>query len=177
MSYAVTGPATVSGPHPHDHGRWNRHRYRDANLATLTTLQPPGSLNGFVVNPATPIIAWAAPAAITYGTSLSGVLNAAAANGQTSVPGTYVYTAQLANGSAAPVTATTVLTPGSYTLGAQFTPTDTTDYNSANGLVALTVNKATPTIGLAANANPVFAQSAVTLTATVASAVSTPLAA
>jgi hypothetical protein len=173
VSYTVTGPATVSGAILTITG---------AGTVTVTATQTgnatyaPASWvsHSFTVSPATPTIKWTAPAAITYGTTLSGALNATAANGQTSVPGAFTYSAQSGSGTPAPVTAATILTPGSYTLGAQFNPTDTTDYNSATGSVALTVNKAAPTVAVSSNANPVFAQQAVTLTAKVASTVSMP---
>ena len=84
------------------------------------------------VNKATPTVTWATPAAITYGTALSGTQLDATA----SVPGSMVYTP--ASG--------TVLTAGAQNLSVTFTPTDTTDYNNATGNVTLTVNKATPTI-------------------------------
>jgi subtilase family serine protease len=84
------------------------------------------------VNRATPIVTWSAPAAITYGTALSATqLNATA-----SAPGSFSYSPALG----------AVLTAGSHGLTANFTPTDTTDYNNASGNVTLTVNKATPTI-------------------------------
>jgi hypothetical protein len=84
------------------------------------------------VDKATPTITWATPSAITYGTALSPTqLNATA-----SVPGTFVYS---------PVSGT-VLGAGSQTLSVTFTPTDTTDYNTATATVTLVVNKATPTI-------------------------------
>ncbi len=80
----------------------------------------------------TPTITWTTPAAITYGTALSGTqLNATA-----SVPGTFTYTPA----------ANTVPTTGTQTLSVSFAPTDTTHYNSATATVSLTVNKATPTI-------------------------------
>ncbi len=85
------------------------------------------------VNKATPTITWATPAAITYGTPLSAIQLDATSGG---VAGSFVYT---------PVSGT-VLTAGSQTLSVTFTPTDTTDYNTATGSVSLTVNKATPTI-------------------------------
>jgi hypothetical protein len=44
----------------------------------------------------------------------------------------------------------TVLVSGSQTLSVTFTPTDTTDYNTATATVAVTVNKSTPTITWAA---------------------------
>jgi RHS repeat-associated protein len=90
------------------------------------------------VNGATPIITWATPAAITYGTALSATQLDATA----SVAGTFVYT---------PV-AGTVLAAGSQILSVTFTPTNTTDYNTATATVALTVNKAAPVITWAAPA-------------------------
>lgn len=84
------------------------------------------------VNQAAPQLSWATPAAITYGTQLSGTQ----LNASSSVPGSYVYLP--ASGS--------VLTAGSQTLSVTFTPTDTTDYTNAATSVALTVNQATPHI-------------------------------
>ena len=84
------------------------------------------------INKATPGISWATPAAITYGVSLG----ASQLNASSTVAGTFVYT---------PSTGT-VLDAGSKTLSVAFTPTDTTDYNTATATVTLTVNKATPTI-------------------------------
>jgi hypothetical protein len=85
-----------------------------------------------IVNKATPTITWANPAAITFGTALSGLqLNATA-----STAGNFVYS---------PV-AGTVLGAGPQTLSVAFTPTDTADFNNAGASVALIVNKETPTI-------------------------------
>lgn len=81
------------------------------------------------VNKATPVITWATPAAITAGTALS----AAQLNATANVPGTFVYSP--ASG--------TVLAAGPQLLTASFTPTDTTDYNTATASVTLTVNPAT----------------------------------
>ena len=85
-----------------------------------------------VVNKGAPAITWATPAAIPYGTALS----ATQLNANTTVTGTYVYTPA----------AGTVLTAGLQTLSVTFTPTDSTDYNTATATVQLTVNKATPVI-------------------------------
>jgi hypothetical protein len=84
------------------------------------------------VNKATPTVTWTTPAAITYGTALSGTQQGATA----SVAGSFVYTPA----------AGTVLAGGSHTLSVTFTPTDTTDYATAKGSVTLQVNPATPTI-------------------------------
>jgi hypothetical protein len=84
------------------------------------------------VNKATPAITWTNPAAITYGTAL----NATQLNASSPVAGSFGYSP--ASG--------TVLTAGTETLSATFTPTDTTDYTTATATVQLTVNKATPVI-------------------------------
>ncbi len=89
----------------------------------------------------TPVITWATPAPITYGTPLSAVqLNATA-----SVPGTFVYTPA----------AGAVLGAGSQTLSVTFTPTDGVDYTTATTTVPLTVNKANLTV-TANNASRVY---------------------
>ena len=77
-------------------------------------------------------INWSNPAAISYGTALSGTQLNATAN----IPGTFSYS---------PV-AGAVLNAGSQTLAATFTPTDTANYNTATANVTLTVNKTTPTV-------------------------------
>jgi Flp pilus assembly CpaE family ATPase len=86
----------------------------------------------FTVAKAKPIITWPTPASIAYGTTLSGAqLNATA-----SVPGTFVY---------APA-AGTVLSAGVNAISATFTPSDVTDYTTAQSEVALVVTKVTPAI-------------------------------
>lgn len=96
------------------------------------------SITGFTtlitVNKATPTVIWNNPSAITYGTPLSATqLNATA-----SVAGSFVYAPGLG----------TILNAGAnQTLSVNFTPTNTTNYNSVNGTtVLITVNKATPTV-------------------------------
>ena len=84
------------------------------------------------VDEATPTITWATPAAITYGTALSGTQ----LDASSTVAGTFSYS---------PV-AGTVLSGGSQTLSVTFTPTDAMDYTTAKASVALTVNKATPAV-------------------------------
>jgi len=84
------------------------------------------------VNAAAPVIAWAAPAAIPYGTALS----AAQLDASSVVAGTFVYTPA----------AGAVPTAGLQTLSVTFTPTDSSDYSTATATVQLTVNKATPAI-------------------------------
>ena len=100
----------------------------DTNFLSSTSSALP-----FTVSKATPAITWATPSAITYGAALSATQLNATSGG---VAGTFVYS---------PVSGT-VLTAGSHTLSVTFNPTDTTDYNTANGSVLLTVNKITPAI-------------------------------
>ncbi len=84
------------------------------------------------VGKAIPVITWANPSAIVYGTLLSTVqLNAKA-----SVPGQFVYT---------PVSGLK-LPAGTNTLNVTFTPADTNRYSSANKSILLVVNKASQTI-------------------------------
>lgn len=85
-----------------------------------------------MVNKAAPMITWATPAPIVFGTALSATQQNATAN----VAGTFVYSPQ----------AGTVPPAGTQTLSVTFTPTDTNDYSTATATVQVVVNKATPTI-------------------------------
>jgi hypothetical protein len=75
-----------------------------------------------------PVITWAAPSPISYGTALSGTQLDATAN----VSGNMRYTP--ASG--------TILAVGTHTLSATFTPTAGTDYTAASASVSLQVNQA-----------------------------------
>jgi streptogramin lyase len=79
-----------------------------------------------VVTQATPAIRWGTPSAITYGTPLG----AAQLNASSTIPGIFSYSPA----------AGTVLSAGSHTLTATFTPTDTTDYTGATATVTLVVS-------------------------------------
>lgn len=114
----------------------------------------------------TPVVTWTAPSAMSYGSALGTVLNATALNGVTPVAGTFVYTAAT-GGSPTTVTSNTVLPANTYMLAVTFTPTDAAMYTTATGAVTLVINQATPTVSLAASADSVLLQNAVTLTATV----------
>ena len=106
-----------------------------ANFAGQGAFTGSSAQSTLVVNQATPAITWTAPAAITYGTSLSS----AHLNASTSVAGTFTYTPA----------AGTVLTAGSQTLTANFSPTDSADYMPAIASVTLQVNPANPTLNWA----------------------------
>ena len=100
--------------------------YYTIDYATATASVP------ITVNPATPKITWATPAAISYGTALSSTqLNATA-----SVPGTFVYTPA----------AGTVMTAGTQTLSVTFNPNDSTDYMPVTSTVPITVGNVTPVV-------------------------------
>ena len=100
---------------------------------------PPGQTN----SKATPMLTWASPAAITYGTALTtNQLNATA-----SVPGSFAYNPT--NGA--------VLNTGTNVLSVIFTPTDTVDYSSVTDAVSLVVSRAPLTV-TAANATRSYGQ-------------------
>jgi len=133
-----------------------------AGLQTLTvTFAPTDSTDyttetvsvSLIVNKATPPITWATPKAIAYGTPLSASQLDASSN----VAGSFVYSPG----------AGTVLTAGSQTLTATFTPTNTADYATAAGAVTLTVNRATPTVNLSASSTSATYGTSITFTATV----------
>jgi len=112
------------------------------------------------VNQATPVITWAAPAAIPYGTALSATqLNATAG-----VAGAFAYSPA----------AGTVLGGGSQTLNTKFTPTDSTDYATATDSVTLTVTPIAPAVALTSSANPSTIAQSVTFTAAVTSPAGMP---
>ena len=83
-------------------------------------------------SPATPVITWPAPAAITFGSALS----ASQLNATANVPGTFVYN---------PPAGTVLQAGAGQTLSVAFTPNDTTDYTSATASTTITVNPAAAT--------------------------------
>lgn len=108
------------------------------NLTVTFTPNDTANFNGATatqslsVAKATPVITWATPAAITYGTTLS----TAQLNATASAAGTFSYSPAVG----------AVLNAGSQTLSTTFTPTDTATYATATKTVTLSVQKATPTI-------------------------------
>lgn len=87
-----------------------------------------------------PIITWATPAAMTYGTALSATQLNASAN----IPGSLVYT----SAPATVVTVGSILNAGAHSLTATFTPNDTVIYNNATRVVTLTINKAAASVSV-----------------------------
>jgi hypothetical protein len=118
-----------------------------ASYSGATNFKPISGTTTFTVTKAPTTLSWNPPAAITYGTALSGIqLDATVVNG---IPGTLTYTPA----------AGTVLDAGIRTLSVTFTPTDTADYAGSSASVSLLVNKATPTISWASPA-PIIAGTA-----------------
>ena len=94
------------------------------------------------VGRAAPVIAWAPPASITYGSALSATqLNATAI-----VAGTFGYSPA----------AGTVLNAGTHTLSVTFTPDDAANYDGASANVSLTVGKAASIINWSNPADMVY---------------------
>lgn len=94
---------------------------------------------GLTVNKATPIVTYDTLPSIAYGTTLQSSFTASA-----NVSGTIAYF--LLND---PIIGSQILNAGTYTLRAQFTPTDATNYESTFATSSLIVSKRTPTITFA----------------------------
>ncbi len=119
---AITGtPTTAGGPTSISF------RVTDSTAATATKAL------SITISKVTPVITWADPADIAYGTALGGTQLCATA----SVAGTFVYSPA----------AGTVLSAGSgQTLHVDFTPSDTANYNAASADASIDVNPRALTI-------------------------------
>jgi CSLREA domain-containing protein len=116
---------------------------------------PTGTVSTTItVTAVTPMLQWATPTSITYGTALTNSqLNATASYNGSQVPGSFTYNPGPG----------TVLGPGTHTLSVSFTPTDTTTYGTPTAITTnLTVTQATLTVTannatrVYGTANPVF---------------------
>ena len=141
---STSTPETSPSPNDHDNG-WAVDYASSGNpqaFAWTTLGGPVGNWASTAVafaaglTQVAPIVTWASPSAINYGTPLS----AAQLNATANFPGTFVYTPPLG----------TLPSAGLQTLSVTFTPTDTTNYTIATQTVALTVGQATPAITWAA---------------------------
>jgi hypothetical protein len=106
-----------------------------------------------LVNQATPTISWSTPSPISYGTALSSTQLDASAN----VPGKFSYNPA----------AGTIPAQGTDQLSTTFTPTDTTDYTTAQATVNLTVNAAGSGFKLSASPSSVSVSRADSSTTTI----------
>lgn len=107
-----------------------------------------------------PVITWATPKPIVYGTALSGVQLDATA----STAGTFAYTPA----------AGTVLAAGQHVLSVTFTPADEGSFFDVTATVTLTVVSATPMVNVTATPNPAFVSNPIALSANVPSPASAP---
>lgn len=146
-----TATATVTAISPIGAGT----HLADASYPGDTLYKPSISGTTALAGMIQPTITWATPAAIPYGTPLSGTQLDAVA----STAGTYTYTPP----------AGTILSPGSQPLSVLFTPTDVADYINATATTSITVNKAPVNVALASSATSVPVGTPFTLTATVLS--------
>jgi hypothetical protein len=106
------------------------------------------------VNKATPTVsAWPTASTITYGQTLA---SSTLSGGSASVGGTFTWT-----------TPTIVPSGGTPSESMTFTPTDTTDYNTVAGSVAVTVNTAAPTVTVTPGSSSIAVTSPLTVTVTV----------
>jgi hypothetical protein len=115
-----------------------------------------------VVNPVTPVVTWANPADITYGTILTSTQfnptdSVTVAGIHSAVWGFFTYT---------PAPGTLLNAGPGQTLSALFTPYDTTDYTSASATVSINVLKAPTQLTLAAAQSPSVPGQYTTFTAT-----------
>jgi hypothetical protein len=118
--------------------------------SSSTIYNSASGLNSVTLSPASPVLTWATPTPIVYGTALSAVQLNASAN----VPGTFAHNPD----------AGVVLDAGPQTLSVTFTPTDTINYTAATTTVQLTVNKATLTV-TASSPTVVYGSAVPTITA------------
>jgi hypothetical protein len=127
-----------------------------ATVSSVTFSTNP-SFTDSVIFQQVPVITWATPANIVYGTPLG----AAQLDASSIVAGTFSYTPA----------AGTILAVGTQTLNTTFTPTPATPelYTTGTASVKLTVIPGTPAITVTASPNPVFLDASVTLTASLPS--------
>jgi len=126
-----------------------------------------------IVTIATTNVAVQVGSPIVYGTSLATLSATASSNG-TAVPGSFSYTATLSGGATVAVTSASILPVGTYTITANFTPTNGQTFTTGSATATLVVTKATPSISLTVSAPSVYFMNAATLTATMSAAYGVP---
>ena len=122
-------------------GPYNINGDGDGNTVLLDVFSSTLSASPLIysVQKGTPVLTWANPADITYGTALGGTQLDATAN----VAGTFTYT---------PAAGTVLSAGAGQTLSVTFTPTDTADYNPVTTTATINVSQAQLTV--AANDSP-----------------------
>jgi len=105
----------------------------DANNNSVTS-----TATTFTIGKATPVVSWTNPTNITYGTALSGIQLNATSGG---VAGGFLYT---------PVSGTVLGAGSGQTLSVQFSPSDTTNYNTPSSKT-VSINVGQASLGITAN--------------------------
>jgi len=135
----------------------------------LLDLRPPSPYNSVTYTATT--TTFHSVVAITFGTTLSTSLNATTKAGSTDVTalGVEGYFATVSGGAPVSVNATTLLTPGTYTLTAIWQPTAANGgtYSDSYATVNLTVNKVAPTVVVTATSSSINLNASDDFTATV----------
>jgi Glycoside hydrolase family 44 len=121
------------------------------DAADYNTVAGPVSVT--VNKPAPTVTAWPTASAITYGQTLA---SSTLSGGSASVGGTFTWT-----------TPTIVPSGGTPSESVTFTPTDTTDYNTAASSVTVTVNTAAPTVTVVPGSSSISVASPLSVTVTV----------
>ena len=133
VSFSIlSGPATVSGVTITITGAGSV-TVRASQIGNDTYNAATDVDQTFSVSQAIPIITWANPADITYGTALG----ATQLNAEASVPGGFVYT---------PAAGIVLSIGADQTLHAAFTPTDPTNYTAASKNVTINVTGTLPSV-------------------------------
>jgi hypothetical protein len=141
-------------------GLTSQERFLEFSLYNLSNFIAPTTTDIIVIQ-GTPVITWATPAAIPYGTALAATqLDATASYGGTALAGTFVY---------APPAGTVMTQLGTNNLSVTFTPTDTTDYLSATGSTTIQVIADNTSVALTSGTNPSYLGQSVTFSAAVGS--------
>ena len=127
-------------------GLTSQERFLEFSLYNLSNFIAPSNTDVIVIQ-GQPVITWPTPAAIPYGTPLSSTqLDATATFNGTTVPGTFVYTPAAGTEPAV----------GTDTLNVAFTPTDTTDYETATGSTTIVVQPDSTTTTLTNIVTPIY---------------------
>ena len=138
------GTATITATlAPTDSGKYN---------STTTTMT-------ITVAKATPTLGTFAAVTKTYGDSAFGFVAPTA-----SVAGSFGYSSSDTSVASVVGSIATVVAPGSTTITASFTPTDSSNYNSASTTMTMTVNKASQTISFTSPGNQTYSASTISLT-------------
>jgi uncharacterized protein (TIGR03382 family) len=157
-SPAKTGTVYFPAECPVQSSLTSTQKFLEFSLYNLSNFISPSSTDVIVIQ-GTPVITWATPAPVPYGSALTATqLDATASFDGTAVAGTFAYT---------PPAGTVMTQLGTNTLSVTFTPTDTTDYLSATGSTTIQVVADTTSVVVTSGTNPSYLGQSVTFSAAV----------